>query len=220
VLEVMRQPLEDKIVNISRASGTLTFPANFVLLAAMNPCPRGWLGDPVKECTCSQMMITRYRKRISGPLMDRIDIHVEVPRVEYDKLADDRLGEPSADIRGRIEDARGVQKARFDGLRGGPSGNVNLLVNADMGPAEVRVHCKLDEGGRSLPLGPAICWAGVVRSAPQGGTQAAMQQLGMSARALHRILKLSRTIADLEGAPDIKTHHLAEAIQYRPRRQT
>jgi magnesium chelatase family protein len=200
VLEVMRQPLEDKIVTISRASGTLTFPANFMLIAAMNPCPCGYFGDPVKDCTCSPMMITRYRKRISGPLMDRIDIHVEVPRVEYDKLADDRLGEPSADIRGRIDGAREVQKTRFEGLRGGPSGNVNLLVNADMGPAEVRVHCKLDEGGRSL-----------VRSA--------MQQLGMSARAFHRILKLSRTIADLEGAPHIKTHHLAEAIQYRPRRQ-
>jgi len=200
VLEVMRQPLEDKIVTISRASGTLTFPANFMLVAAMNPCPCGYFGDPVKDCTCSPLMITRYRKRISGPLMDRIDIHVEVPRVEYDKLTDDRLGEPSADIRGRIEGARQVQKGRFEGLRGGPSGIVNLLVNADMGPAEVRVYCKLDEGGRSL-----------VRSA--------MQQLGMSARAFHRILKLSRTIADLEGAPDIKTHHLAEAIQYRPRRQ-
>jgi len=200
VLEVMRQPLEDKVVTISRASGTLTFPANFMLVAAMNPCPCGYYGDPVKECTCSQMMITRYRKRISGPLMDRIDIHVEVPRVEYDKLTDERLGEPSAAVRARIERAREPQKARFAGRTGGPSGNVPLVCNADMGPAEVREFCVLDAAGKNL-----------VRSA--------MQQLGMSARAFHRILKLARTIADLEGVVEIRTQHLAEAIQYRPRRQ-
>jgi magnesium chelatase family protein len=200
VLEVMRQPLEDKVVTISRATGTLTFPANFMLVAAMNPCPCGYHGDPVKECTCSPSMITRYRKRISGPLLDRIDIHVEVPRVEYDKLTDDRLGEPSADIRARIEKAREIQRQRFEGAVGGANGNVPLLCNADMGPAEVREYCPLDDAGRSL-------------------LRAAMTQLGMSARAFHRILKLARTIADLEGAPDIQTHHLAEAIQYRPRRQ-
>ena len=201
VLEVMRQPLEDKVVTISRASGSLTFPANFMLVAAMNPCPCGYYGDPVKECTCSPSMITRYRKRISGPLLDRIDIHIEVPRVEYEKLTDDRLGEPSAQIRARIERAREMQKQRFAGARGGASGNLPLLCNADMGPAEVREYCRLDDAGKSL-----------VRSA--------MSQLGMSARAFHRILKLARTIADLEGAPEIKTHHLAEAIQYRPRRQS
>ena len=201
VLEVMRQPLEDKVVTISRATGTLTFPANFMLVAAMNPCPCGYHGDPVKECTCSPSMITRYRKRISGPLLDRIDIHVEVPRVEYDKLTDDRLGEPSADIRARIEKAREIQRQRFEGAVGGANGNVPLLCNADMGPAEVREYCPLDDAGKSL-------------------LRAAMTQLGMSARAFHRILKLARTIADLEGAPDIQTHHLAEAIQYRPRRQT
>jgi magnesium chelatase family protein len=146
-------------------------------------------------------MITRYRKRISGPLLDRIDIHIEVPRVEYEKLTDDRLGEPSAQIRARIERAREMQKQRFAGARGGASGNLPLLCNADMGPAEVREYCRLDDAGKSL-----------VRSA--------MSQLGMSARAFHRILKLARTIADLEGAPEIKTHHLAEAIQYRPRRQS
>lgn len=200
VLEVMRQPLEDKIVTISRATGTLTFPANFMLVAAMNPCPCGYFGDPIKECTCSPSMITRYRKRISGPLLDRIDIHVEVPRVEYDKLTEDRLGEPSASIRVRIEKAREIQRQRFAGRLGGSKGNQPLLCNADMGPAEVREFCRLDDAGKNL-------------------LRAAMSQLGMSARAFHRILKLARTIADLEGVAEIKTHHLAEAIQYRPRRQ-
>ncbi len=200
VLEVMRQPLEDKVVTISRATGTLTFPANFMLVAAMNPCACGYYGDPVKECTCSPSMITRYRKRISGPLLDRIDIHVEVPRVDYDKLTDERLGEPSPDIRARVEKARQMQRQRFAGRMGGANGNVPLLCNADMGPAEVRQYCPLDDAGKSL-------------------LRAAMTQLGMSARAFHRILKLARTIADLEGATDIQTHHLAEAIQYRPRRQ-
>jgi magnesium chelatase family protein len=200
VLEVMRQPLEDKIVTISRATGSLTFPANFMLVAAMNPCPCGYFGDPVKECTCSPAMITRYRKRISGPLLDRIDIHIEVPRVEYDKLTDERLGEPSANIRARIEEAREIQQQRFEGAVGGANGKGTLLCNADMGPAEVRQHCPLDDAGKSL-------------------LRAAMTQLGMSARAFHRILKLARTIADLDGVIDIKTQHLAEAIQYRPRRQ-
>jgi len=200
VLEVMRQPLEDKVVTISRATTTLTFPANFMLVAAMNPCPCGYYGDAVKECTCSPSMITRYRKRISGPLLDRIDIHVEVPRVDYDKLADDRLGEPSSAIRARIEKAREVQRQRFAGAVGGAEGKLTLLCNADMGPAEVREYCLLDDSGRSL-------------------LRATMTQLGMSARAFHRILKLARTIADLGGVAEIQTHHLAEAIQYRPRRQ-
>jgi len=191
-LEVLRQPIEDKIVTISRAQGTLTFPANFMLIAAMNPCPCGYFGDATKECTCSLTMVSRYQKRISGPLLDRIDIHVEVPRVEYDKLTDDRLGEKSEDIRARVEKAREVQRQRFAGT--------SLICNADMGPAEVREYCAVDEAGRSL-------------------LKAAMQQLAMSARAFHRVLKLARTIADLAGSSDIQTHHLAEAIQYRPRRQ-
>jgi len=191
-LEVLRQPMEDKVVTISRAQGSLTFPANFMLIAAMNPCPCGYFGDPVRECTCSMSMVSRYQKRISGPLMDRIDIHVEVPRVEYEKLADDRLGEPSARIRERVEKAREVQRQRF--------ANTPLQCNADMGPAEVRQYCQIDQAGKAL-------------------LRAAMQQLHMSARAYHRILKLARTIADLAGAERIETHHLAEAIQYRPRRQ-
>ncbi|HID86262.1 MAG TPA: ATP-binding protein [Anaerolineae bacterium] len=170
----------------------LTFPANFMLIAAMNPCPCGYFGDPVRECTCSLAMVSRYQKRISGPLLDRIDIHIEVPRVDYEKLTDDRLGEPSARIRERVERAREVQRRRFQGTA--------LRCNADMGPAEVREVCRLDEAGRSL-------------------VRAAMKQLQMSARAFRRILKLARTIADLEGAENIQTHHLAEAIQYRPRRQ-
>ena len=191
-LESLRQPLEDRVVTISRAQGTLTFPENFMLVAAMNPCPCGYYGDDAHECTCSMTMVTRYQKRISGPLMDRLDIHIDVPSVEYDKLADQRMGETSAAIRERVEKARNTQHARFAGT--------DIVSNASMGPTEVRQYCMLDEAGRSL-------------------LKAAMQQLGMSARAYHRILKLSRTIADLAGSEQIQTPHLAEAIQYRPRRQ-
>jgi len=190
-LEVLRQPIEDKKVTISRAQGTLTFPANFQLIAAMNPCPCGYFGDPVRECTCSMGVVSKYQKRISGPLLDRIDIHVEVPRVEYEKLADDRLGEASARVRERVEAARERQRARFQGT--------GLLCNADMQPADVRVHCQVDDTGKSL-------------------LKAAMTQLQLSARAYHRILKLARTIADLAGSAGIQPPHLAEAIQYRPRR--
>ena len=192
LLEMLRQPLEDRKLTISRSSGSVTFPANFMLIAAQNPCPCGYFGDPVKECTCTPAMVTRYQKRISGPLLDRIDIHIEVPRVEYERLSDDRLGEPSGDIRQRVEAARERQARRFAGTP--------LLANADMGPAEVRFYCPLDEAGRAL-------------------LRAAMQQLQMTARAYHRILKLARTIADLAGSDRIQTVHLAEAIQYRPRRQ-
>lgn len=192
-LETLRQPLEGRRqVTISRAMGTLTFPANFILIAAMNPCPCGYYGDPVRECTCSPSMVSRYQRRISGPLLDRFDIHIEVPRVDYEKLTDERLGEPSAPVRSRVEAARERQRQRFAGT--------GLTSNADMGPAEVRQFCIVDEEGKNL-------------------LRAAMQQLQMSARAYHRILKVARTIADLVGSECIRTPHLAEAIQYRPRRQ-
>ena len=191
-LEVLRQPLEDKVVTISRAQGSVTFPANFMLVAAMNPCPCGYYGDPVKQCTCSPMMVARYQKRISGPLMDRIDIFVEVPHVEYEKLADDRLGETSEAVRQRVEQARRIQEERLDGTK--------LVSNADMTPLEVREYCP-------------------VESEAQGLLQAAMNQLHLSARGFHRVLKLGRTIADLAGAETIGAAHIAEALQYRPREQ-
>ena len=190
VLEVLRQPLEDNTVTISRAQGALTFPANFMLVAAMNPCPCGYYGDPVKACTCSSAATTRYQKRLSGPILDRIDIQVSVPRVEFDKLTSDRLGEPSRTVRERVERARQIQRQRL--------GNSPNSTNGDMIPREIRDYCQLDQESQNL-----------IRSA--------LQQLGLSARAYHRVLKLSRTIADLAGEENISTTHLAEALQYQPR---
>lgn len=190
VLEVMRQPMEDKVVTISRAKGSLTFPANFQLIAAMNPCPCGWHGDVQKPCTCAHSAVTKYQKRISGPMLDRIDIHIEVPRVDYEKLSSGRLGESSESIRERVQTARERQRVRFEGL--------DIVSNSDMGVAGVRQFCKLDEEGESL-----------VRSA--------MSQLQLSARGYHRVLKLSRTIADLAASDEIQSTHLAEALQYRPK---
>jgi magnesium chelatase family protein len=206
VLEVLRQPVEDKVVTISRAHGSLTFPASFQLVAAMNPCPCGYYGDPLKPCTCSSGTVTKYQKRISGPLLDRIDIHIEVPRVEYEKLSDQRFGEPSCAVQARVETAREIQRRRFkpetskEGLNLQPETcNIQpVLCNADMRPAEVRQHCALDDSCRAL-------------------MKSATAQLQLSARAYHRVLKLARTIADLAGAEQIGPPHLAEALQYRPR---
>jgi magnesium chelatase family protein len=188
ILEVLRQPIEDKRVTISRANGTLTFPANFMLIGAMNPCPCGYYGDSQKQCTCSPGAITTYQKRISGPLLDRIDMLVHVPRVEYQKLSSARLGESSADIRERVVKAREKQTKRFAGT--------DLFSNADMTPAEVRQYCVLDGASQAL-------------------MQVAMRQMQLTARGYHRVLKLARTIADLAGSESITQVHLAEALQYR-----
>ncbi len=189
-LEILRQPLEDRTVTISRASGAITFPANFVLVGAMNPCPCGYLGHQTRDCLCSQAQITRYQKRISGPLLDRIDIHLEVPQIDYEKLSTDRAGEASATIRQRVETARAKQLRRFEGT--------SMLSNADMSAREVQTYCKLDSSGETL-------------------MRAAMQRLRLSARSYHRVLKMARTISDLAGADGIESHHLAEALQYRPK---
>jgi magnesium chelatase family protein len=191
VLEVMRQPMEDKVVTISRAKGSLTFPANFQLIAAMNPCPCGYYGDSLKPCTCAPAVVTKYQKRISGPMLDRIDIHIEVPRVDYEKLSGDRLGETSESIRTRVQLARDVQSQRFVDVP-------DIICNADMRVGEIRQFCKLQDEGQSL-------------------MRAAMSQMNLSARAYHRILKLARTIADLAGSEEIQSAHLAEALQYRPK---
>ena len=190
VLEVLRQPMEDREVTISRARGSYSFPANFMLVGAMNPCPCGYFGDPIKECTCNPSTVTRYQKRISGPLLDRVDIHIEVPRVEFEKLADDRAGESAKAVRSRVESARDLQRKRFEGAE--------LNSNADMGPGDVRRFCTLDDPSRAL-------------------VRQAMTQLQLTARAFHRVLKLARTIADMAGEVDIKSSHVAEALQYRPR---
>ena len=189
-LEVLRQPLEDKVVTISRAQGSVTFPANFMLVAAMNPCPCGYYGDPVKQCTCSSTMVFRYQKRISGPLLDRIDMFVDVPRVKYEKLTDYRDGESSASVRSRVENARLIQRDRLK--------EIGVNCNSDMNPVAVRDHCILEATAQDL-------------------LATAMKQLYLSARGFHRVLKLARTIADLGGAPTITVSHLAEALQYRPR---
>ncbi|MCB9484312.1 MAG: YifB family Mg chelatase-like AAA ATPase [Dehalococcoidia bacterium] len=191
-LESMREPLESGLVTISRARGSVTFPARFLLVAAMNPCPCGYYGDSVRACTCPEASVSRYQRRVSGPLMDRIDLFADVPRVELKELTGEPSGERSEVVRARVVEARERQARRFKGTR--------ILTNSEMGPNEVRKFCQDALVPEAQPL-----------------LGSAMQQLGLSARAFHRVLKVARTVADLAGSDRIETTHLAEAIQYRRR---
>ncbi len=194
VLETLRQPLEDRQITISRAATALTFPANFMLVAAMNPCPCGHLGDPRKHCRCSPVDIRRYRKRISGPFLDRIDIFIEVPRLTKEELMGKPTGEPSVEIRKRVNKARQIQRERFSNEMSSKS--LKLFSNAQMGIREIRQFCGLNESAKAL-------------------LEMALERFSLSARAYGRILKVSRTIADLAESDIIKEEHIAEAIQYR-----
>ena len=199
VLEVLRQPLEDGVVTISRAAMSLSFPARFMLLAAMNPCPCGYFNDKSRECMCTPPMIQRYVSKVSGPLLDRIDIHIEVPAVQYKELRSGAEGETSASIRDRVLAARERQAARFAHVGQEHSGGRRqrpVFANAQMTSQQIRVFCELSSDAERL-------------------LERAMQQQGLSARAHDRILKVARTVADLEGAQDIAVKHIAEAIQYR-----
>lgn len=184
VLEALRQPLEEGKVTVSRVAAQLTYPAKFILVAAMNPCPCGYYGDDIKECTCTPYQVQKYRNKVSGPLMDRIDIQLEIPRLEFSELQSDIEEEDSLSVRKRVERARAVQLARFN------------YSNAFMKSQDVKKYCKLDKEGKEL-------------------LREAFNRLGLSARAHDRILKVARTIADLEGVENISVSHLAEAIQYR-----
>ncbi len=189
VLEVMRQPLEDRVVTISRAKFSVEYPASFMLIASMNPCPCGYYNHPEKDCVCPPGTVQKYLNKISGPLLDRIDIHVEVTPVSYTELAAERISEKSISVRERVVKAREIQDARFEN-------NEGIHCNAQIRTKQLREVCKIDDAGNQL-------------------LKTAMEKLGLSARAYDRILKVARTIADLDGSENIETNHLAEAIQYR-----
>lgn len=191
VLESLRQPLEDHKITISRASGSLTFPAKFILLAAQNPCPCGFLGSKIKVCNCMPGQIAKYKRKISGPFLDRIDIYLEVPAVEVDKLSDDLVIEDSKAIRERVRKARKIQKERFKG---------KILTNSEMNNSDIKEFCSITQDGMDL-------------------LKIAISSLNLSARGYHRVLKLSRTIADLAASENILSEHIAEALQYRAREE-
>jgi len=190
VLESLRQPMEDGTVSVARAKASYTFPARFILVAAMNPCPCGYFGDPEKECTCSPQQISKYQKKVSGPILDRIDLYVEVPHVKYEKLTDEHIEGSSEEIRKKVEKARQTQLERFK--------NDGIVTNSEMNIPLIKKHCRTDENGDRL-------------------LRNAVNNLHMSARGFHRILKLARTIADLAESPNIASDHIAEALQYRPK---
>lgn len=190
VLENLRQPLEDGILTIGRAQMTLTFPARFTLVASQNPCPCGYLTDPERECTCSPGQVLKYQQKISGPILDRIDLHIEVPRVKFEKLTADTVAESSSEVRKRVQAARDRQAERFKDLK--------IVTNSEMTSQMIKDFCRVDSQTQEL-------------------LRNAVQQLHLSARAYHRILKLGRTIADLAGDNDIKSEYVAEALQYRPK---
>ncbi len=188
VLEVMRQPLEDRVIRISRAKFTVDYPAGFMLVTSMNPCPCGFYNHPQKECVCAPGTVQKYLNRISGPLLDRIDIHVEVVPVAYGELSSERVSEKSEVVRERVIKAREIQAKRFEGS--------GIYCNAQMSSKQLKVYCKIDDAGHQL-------------------LKTAMEKLNLSARAYDRILKVARTVADLAGSENIETPHLAEAINYR-----
>ena len=188
VLESLRQPLEDGVIHVSRVHGSLRFPARFILVAAQNPCPCGFFGDKEKACTCSTQQVSYYRKKISGPLLDRIDLHLPVPRVKYDELTSRQPAENSETIRQRVIAARLIQRQRFPGQ--------SKYANSEMDSREIARHCVLDSKTGDL-------------------LRSAMTRLQLSARSYSRLLKVSRTIADLEGSNTIQIHQVAEALQYR-----
>ena len=192
VLEALRQPLEDGLITVSRATGSLDFPAQFMLVAAMNPCPCGHATDPVKQCICSPGQISKYKRKISGPLLDRIDLHIEIPPVKYDRLATEKVGEESKAVKDRVERARQIQRIRFQAEK--------INANSEMNLQQMKKYCQLDTEGQQI-------------------LKTAVNNLHLSARSYHRVLKISRTIADLASLEKISAAHLAEALQYRPREE-
>jgi len=192
VLENLRQPLEEHIVTIARAQGSLTFPAQFLMVAAMNPCPCGYLNDSLKECICSPHQIIKYKRKLSGPLLDRIDLHIEVPRLKYEEMAKENPGESSKIVRERVTEAREIQASRFK--------DEGILTNREMTVKHIKKYCALDETAEKM-------------------MKNAVSSMGFSTRTYHRLLKISRTIADLDNCENIKPQHLAEALQYRPREE-